>query len=373
MRIACLVTAFPTVSETFILDQITGLIDLGCEVEIFAVLPETPSAAHPEVDAYGLRDLVHLPRVPAIWPHRARLFFERLECRRRPPFDVIHCHFGPNELRGLGLRNAGALQGKLVTSFYGYDISEFPRQRRRNPPYTRLFAQGELVLAISQEMQSKLIELGCDPKRIQVQPLGVKPRMFPPAIPAAANRPIRILSIGRMVAKKGMEYGLMAVAALFREEPHLEYVIIGDGPLRTEIERLIDDLGLGNIVRLAGWKTRPEIVKALGDADVLLAPSVTAESGDREGTPVVIMEALASGVPVVSTLHAGIPEVVEQGVSGFLVPERDVPGLAGALGRLVRNPELRARMGARGRSAMAERHDIGALNNRLLGIYRQLA
>lgn len=288
------------------------------------------------------------------------------------PFDVIHCHFGPNGLRGLGLRDSGALRGKLVTSFYGYDVSEFPRRQKSNP-YTRLFAQGDLFLVISQEMRSKLIELGCDPKRIQVQPLGVKPRMFPPAIRAATNGPIRILSIGRMVAKKGMEYGLRAVAALFREEPHLEYVIIGDGPLRTDIERLIDDLGLGNIVRLAGWKTRPEIVKALGDADVLLAPSVTAESGDREGTPVVIMEALASGVPVVSTLHAGIPEVLEEGVSGFLVPERDVPSLAGALRRLVRSPELRARMGERGRSAMQERHDIGALNNRLLGIYRKLA
>lgn len=85
MRIACLVTAFPTVSETFILDQITGLIDLGCDVEIFAVLPEAPSAVHPEVDVYRLRDLVHLPRVAPIWPHRAKLFFERFGCRRARP------------------------------------------------------------------------------------------------------------------------------------------------------------------------------------------------------------------------------------------------------------------------------------------------
>jgi colanic acid/amylovoran biosynthesis glycosyltransferase len=266
----------------------------------------------------------------------------------------------------------GALRGKLVTSFYGYDVSEFPRRRRRSP-YARLFARGDRFLAVSEEMRHNLIRSGCDPNRIVVQRLGVEPRRFAFAHDPAAARPFRILSIGRMVPKKGLEYGLMAVAALAREEPGIEYLIIGDGPRRNEIEGMVASLGLENVVRLAGWKTRPEIVDAMGSADVLLAPSVTAESGDAEGTPVAIMEALAAGLPVVSSLHAGIPEVVQEGRSGFLVPERDVPGLIAALRRLVRNPELRTRMGAQGRAAMAERHDIGKLNRRLLGIYRDLA
>jgi colanic acid/amylovoran biosynthesis glycosyltransferase len=271
----------------------------------------------------------------------------------------------------LALRDTGALRGKLITSFYGYDVSEFPRAQRGNP-YAQLFAHGDLFLAISEDMRGKLIGLGCDSKRIVVHPLGVKPELFSTARRAAPGSPVRITTIGRMAPKKGIEYGLQAVAALVQEEPRVQYTVIGNGPLRPSIERMVEDLGLGSVVRLAGWKSRPEIVSALGETDILLAPSITAASGDQEGTPVVIMEALASGVPVVSTLHAGIPEVVRDGVSGLLAPERDAPQLASALMRLARNPELRARMGERGRAEMAERHDIGKLNGGLLEIYRDV-
>lgn len=404
MRVAFLVTAFPTVSETFILDQITGLIDLGCEVEIFAAQPEAQSAVHPEVLAYDLMCRRHLAPMPESWAQRPwqairwaathfrdlrrtharslnflrqgpraaslRLFFETAAFAGRPRFDVIHCHFGPNGLRGLALRDIGALKGKLITSFYGYDVSEFPR--RRSNPYAQLFGRGDLFLAISENMRSKLIDLGCDSKRILVHPLGVKPELFPAGSRAVLGSPVRITTIGRMVPKKGIEYGLQAVAALVREEPNVQYLIVGDGPLRPRIEQIIKDLALERVVHLAGWKSRPEIVSTLGETDILLAPSVTADSGDEEGTPVVIMEALASGVPVISTLHAGIPEVVQDGGSGYLVPERDVAQIASVLTRLVLSPEMRTRMGAQGKSHIVQRNDIGRLNDRLLRIYREI-
>jgi colanic acid/amylovoran biosynthesis glycosyltransferase len=404
MRVACLVIAFPTISETFILDQITGLIDLGSEVEIFAAQPEAAAAVHPEVGEYGLMKLRHVPMMPERYvrrpfqairlaasrgsglgrPHlRAlnvfrygppaaslRLFFEAMAFGNRPRFDVIHCHFGPNGVRGLDLCDTGALQGrKLITSFYGYDVSEFPQQRRRNP-YAKLFARGDVFLALSREMKGKLTQLGCPAERILVHPLGVNPALFPAKTERQPSGAIRILTIGRMVPKKGMDYALKAVAALAGEHSNIEYVIIGDGPLRAHLEGLTRSLGITNIVRFAGWEPRPEVFKALSRADILLAPSVTAESGDQEGTPVVIMEALACGVPVVSTLHAGIPEVVDDGVSGFLVPERQPQALALALEKLVRDPDLREGMGARGRAAMRDRHDIRKLNENLMGIYR---
>ena len=405
MRVAFLVTAFPTLSETFILDQITGLIDLGCDLEILAFLPEDQAAVHSEVDAYELMSLRRVPQMPVSyaqrplgairlafaqrrnlgWPHARslnilrqgppaaslRLFFETVAFAGRQPFDVMHCHFGPNGLRSLALRNIGAIRGKLITSFYGYDVSEFPRQKKRNP-YTQLFAQGDLFLAISEHMRGKLIDLGCHPKSILVHPLGVKPKLFHPARRPVPGALTRITTIGRMVSKKGIEYGLQAVAALARQEQPVQYLIIGDGPLRPKLEHMVKDLALEGVVRLAGWMSRPEIVRALGETDILLAPSVKAENGDEEGTPVVIMEAMAAGVPVVSTLHAGIPELVRDGVSGFLVPERDVPQLASVLRRLVQSPDLRAQIGAQGRLDITEQHDIHKLNGRLIGIYRDL-
>ncbi len=404
MRVAFLVIAFPTISETFILDQITGLIVLGCEVEIFAAQPETAASLHPEVDEYGLMKLRHVPTMPESFVRRPfqairlaarpgcalgrphlrslnvfrygppaaslRLFFETMAFGNRPHFDVIHCHFGPNGVRGLDLCDTGALQGtKLITSFYGYDVSEFPQQRRRNP-YAKLFARGDLFLALSHDMKQKLIQLGCPPTRIVVHRIGINPALFPAKREWQPSRSVRILTICRLVAKKGIECALKAVAALLREHSTIEYMIIGDGPLRAHLEALTRSLGITNAVRFSGWEARPEVVKALSEADILLAPSVTSESGDEEGTPVVIMEALACGVPVVSTRHAGIPEVVDDGVSGFLVPERQPEALALALQRLVRDPELRESMGARGRAAMRERHDIRKLNENLIQIYR---
>jgi colanic acid/amylovoran biosynthesis glycosyltransferase len=275
-------------------------------------------------------------------------------------------------LRGLALRDIGALRGKLITSFYGYDVSEFIRRHGQNS-YARLLSRADLSLAISAVMRQKLVELGAEAGRTRVHRLGVNPNLFSPSRRATGDRPLRIITIGRMVAKKGMEYGLRAVAAVASEVPGIEYTIFGDGPLRGQIEQIVAELGLQGLVRLAGWKSRADIVSAIHEADILLAPSVTPVSGDQEGTPVVIMEAMASGLPVVSTLHAGIPEVVEDGASGFLVAERDVSGLAGALKQLAGSRDLRAAMGGRGRSIITERHDIEKLNDTLFEIYGELA
>ncbi len=152
----------------------------------------------------------------------------------------------------------------------------------------------------------------------------------------------------------------------------MTYTIVGDGPLRGRIEQLIRDLGIAHAVDLVGWKRRPEIVDMLSSCDVLLAPSITAESGDQEGSPVVLMEALAAGVAVVSTRHSGIPELVEDGVTGFLVPERDVMALTEKLRHLADHPLVRARLGRAGREVVDRQHNIDKLNDRLLELYHEV-
>jgi colanic acid/amylovoran biosynthesis glycosyltransferase len=152
----------------------------------------------------------------------------------------------------------------------------------------------------------------------------------------------------------------------------IEYQIAGDGPLRNDLENLIDDLNVNDHVRLLGWKRQEEIVELMKGASILLAPSVTGKDGDQEGIPVTLMESLAQGLPVLSTQHSGIPELVQDGKSGFLVPERDVDALAERLEYLVKHPELWPAMGRAGRDYVERHYDISKLNDQLAQLYQQL-
>lgn len=134
---------------------------------------------------------------------------------------------------------------------------------------------------------------------------------------------IHLLTVARLVEKKGIQYSIQAVAKVVKKYPQIEYKIAGDGPLKSDMESLIDGLKVNGNVKLLGGKQQGEIIELMKDADIFLAPSVTSNDGDQEGIPVAIMEALAQGLPVISTYHSGIPELVQDGISGFLVPERD--------------------------------------------------
>jgi colanic acid/amylovoran biosynthesis glycosyltransferase len=223
-------------------------------------------------------------------------------------------------------------------------------------------------------MRSQLMELGCPPGKAVVHHLGVDPSRFR-FIPRrlAPGEPVRIVSLARLAEKKGIEYGIRAVAEVAKSRRNLVYEVIGDGPLRPSLQKLIDDLEVGDVVRLAGWKKQDEVVRALEQAHLLMAPSVTAAGGDQEGTPTAIVEAMMMGLPILSTLHSGIPEMIRDGVSGYLVPERDVDSLADRLGELVAHPETWPAMGAAGRASAEEEFNINRLNDRLVVMYEELA
>jgi colanic acid/amylovoran biosynthesis glycosyltransferase len=222
-------------------------------------------------------------------------------------------------------------------------------------------------------MRRRLVDMGAPPDRVHIHPLGVDTRRFSPAPRAASprGRRLHLLSIARLVPKKGIDDALRAVAAVRTRVPDVQFTIIGDGPLRDALESQAQALGIASHVRFAGWLTAPDVIARARTADVILAPSVTAPDGDAEGTPVAILEAQALGVPVVATRHAGIPEVVEDGVTAFLAPEHDVDGLAAAIISLS-DPALRARMGEAGRAFVERQHDIAVLNRALVARYQAL-
>ncbi len=165
---------------------------------------------------------------------------------------------------------------------------------------------------------------------------------------------------------EALQYALDAVAQVLRERPGaLTYHVVGDGPLRAELEAQAERNGLREYVTFHGWKDRAAATKLLDEMHLMLLPSTTAADGDREGIPVSLMEAMARGLPVVSTRHSGIPELVEAGCSGFLAEERDVPALVECLRALLDHPDMWSGFGRAGRERVEEAFDIHRLNDDL--------
>jgi colanic acid/amylovoran biosynthesis glycosyltransferase len=209
-------------------------------------------------------------------------------------------------------------------------------------------------------MKLRLMELGCPEKKVSVHYIGVpvpdipfKQRRRPPK-----GKPIRVLQVSNLVEKKGTIYLLEAFSRIVKSHKNVELRLVGDGPMRPVIERRIRSLGLSDDVTLAGAKAHYEIPGELAAAHIFVHPSVTPGDGDIEATPIAIKEAMVSGLPVISTYHAGIPELIEHGRSGFLAPERDAGALALHLDYLLKHPEVWARFGECGRSTIEKHHDL---------------
>lgn len=283
--------------------------------------------------------------------------FERLFRTRE--FDVVHGHFG---LGGVyGMRYALRYQKPLVVTFHGYDVPLLKYRDRRGPTDLRYYVLGPrmlrrmtLGLCASQDLMDMLVDMGVPKERLTVHRLGIDLEAFAPG-PRDPEQ-AQVVMVGRFVEKKGFEYGIRGFAAACEDAPaHL--TIVGSGPLESRLRAVVDELGLGERVTFAGVLPSDEVARRLAGADVLLAPSVVASHGDRESGLIVAKEASASQVPVVGTLHGGIPEIIDDGVTGYLVPERDAGALGDRLGRLLRDPGLRTQMGQQARAKMEREYD----------------
>ncbi|MDO8142406.1 MAG: glycosyltransferase [Candidatus Brocadiales bacterium] len=406
MRIAFIVSKFPALSQTFILNQITGLIDRGHRVDIFAVQSDNNPKIHPDVTQYNLLNHTYyfrelpsgtLRRYIEITGLIIKYFYKKprsllktwrlsrrgkgsilkILCAGFPfldkyPYDIIHCHFGPNGILGILLKDLGVIKGKVVATFHGYDMSSYI-QKHGAGVYKNLFLKGDLFLPVSERWENKLMELGCSHQKIIVHRMGINTSKFcfSTHTPGKDGK-VRLLTIARLIEKKGVQYAVQAVAEALSKYPNIEYSIAGDGPLKITLEGLIERLNIGDNVKLLGWKQQEEIVELLKNADILIAPSIVGENGDEEGIPVVLMEALAQGIPVLSTQHSGIPELVQNGESGFLVPERNTDALAGKLEILIKHPEMRLQMGRAGREYVERYYNIDKLNDKLSELFQLL-
>jgi colanic acid/amylovoran biosynthesis glycosyltransferase len=280
----------------------------------------------------------------------------------------VHAQFGTYGLYALKLIQVGAIEGALVTSFRGYDAGKGLRANPRM--YAELFRKGQLFLPVSESLANKLVKAGCDRTKIHVHHSGIDCARFKYKEPRRPEgQPIRILTIGRLVEKKGVTYALKAVAKVIASGRSVFYDIVGDGPLRSELESLAEKNNISAFVKMNGWKSHQEVLTMMESSHLLLAPSITTDYGTEEGIPNVIKEAMAVGLPVVSTVHAGIPELVVNGESGYLVPERNVDLLAEKIMYLCDHPEIWPQMSRAARRKVENDFDIEKLNSDLIALY----
>ena len=288
------------------------------------------------------------------------------------PYDIIHSHFGPNGQLALYLRDIGALQGKIITTFHGYDLTKHVDQYGKGV-YHELFMRGDLFLPVSCRWEKRLIELGCRKDKILHHRMGIdlkrhalSKRTF------GEKKNIRVLSVGRLVEKKGIEYGIRGIGKAINSYPNIEYTIVGDGPLKEQLAGTIKSQQLEMHVKMVGAQVKEKVSCFMRNSDFLLCPSITARDGDQEGIPVVLMEAMASGLPVIGTFHSGIPELIIDGKTGVLVEERDGEGLAKKIKYLIENPTVAQEISANARKHVEKYYDIHKLNERLFDTYRSI-
>jgi colanic acid/amylovoran biosynthesis glycosyltransferase len=341
-----------SLSETFTYDLITGL-----------------HAFQHHVVATSLENFHHFPLPTVVVPQvEEQVWTLAGDVDAR----AVVCHFGPQAM--LGMTTALAIDRPTVTIFHGCDVSRLVRDRIWVERYRAVARLGMHALCTSHAVRQQLVEIDWPTSQINVIHLGVDTERFgfvPPAERWPAQ-PRRILMIARLVEMKGVDVALDAMRRLRDRGCGVELRIVGDGPERTRIESLVREWRLTN-VSLLGALEHTLTKHELAEAHLYIQPSVTAASGDQEGIPVSLMEAMASGIPVVAARHSGIPELVIDGQTGHLIREGDAEGLAGAIERLMRDRPGADRLAHAARARVEQDFDRRRQATRFEAFFRALA
>lgn len=357
---------FPLISATFILDQITELLDKGYDIENWAKFDPREPVVHPDVQNYRLLTKTRYLKYPSKFlRHKPELWvtgFQRLNTIGDfNDISAFHVHYGENfNLLEPLFRY---LDTFVLVSFHGYDASTYFR-KHGDFCYEYLFKRANLITTPSHYLKNELERRGCPPEKVQIHRYGVDLKKFCPSPARQAKSPITLLTVARMVEKKGIEYSLKAFSLLPNKD-ELNYRIVGDGPLEKKLKKLAHKLGIAAQVDFLGPLDKDGVAEEMSRADICVQTSVKANDGNQEGLPVSLIEAQATGLPVVSTYHSGIPELVKHGLTGLLSEEKDVKEITKNLNTLISNKKIREEFARNARERVKEEFDIRLLNDKL--------
>ncbi len=284
---------------------------------------------------------------------------------------LIHAHFGIEGITMLPL--AKRLGIPLVVTLHGFDMSRLLKKRGYEKKLRDMFEGSSLVIAVSNKFMEDAISKGCPPDKIVRHYIGVPVEEFSfHEREKKENSPVNFLQVSNFVEKKGHIYTIKAFANLLREGIQAKLMFIGDGETREECENLVSEMGISDKVEFTGKKPMGEIPGYMKQSDVFVHHSITSSDGDMEGIPTVIMEAMAVGLPVITTRHSGIPELVVDGESGFMVEERDVASYTKRMIEIAGNYEMRISRGRFNRDRIIEDFNMTKQNQELKSLYNRV-
>jgi len=306
-------------------------------------------------------------RPPVIYRGEYQLLASLLERRGA---DLMHIYFGHTGVHLLPFIEQW--DKPCVVSFHGADvavkedIAHYPAKLRR------LFEVVPLVFARSQSLANRLSEFGCPPEKLRINRTGVPLDEFPFVDrQAPTDGHWRVMQACRLIPKKGVATSLRAFAIFKKDHPQAKFYIAGKGPLQPELEMLAAGLGIFKDVHFVGFLSQPKLMELYASSHLFLHPSEMPPDENQEGVPNSILEAMATGLPVAATEHGGIPEAVEHGRTGWLVPEEDHIALANAMQEIARSPRVLTEMGLRAREAVIKRFAQEAQIDQLEWFYEE--
>ena len=359
---------FPRISEAFVIEQAHYLRQYQPTFIASTLLQET-SLSHVALSQHDLFKLKQITHVLTRNPDLFRNYWSVLS-----NLALIHAHFGPNGVYAMAL--AEKLKIPFLVTFHGYDITLNRQAIWRTGKllyYQLIFHEEELkrkasaFIAVSNFIRNKLIEQGYPQEKIIQHYIGVDTAKFSPTSQQADER--YILCVGRHTEKKGIDTLLRAFARIALKHPSVTLLQVGQGRLTDKLQTLTKQLGIESRVRFLGAQPHTTVLQLMQKAEIFALPSQIAKTGECEGLPIVILEASACGIPVVSSYHSGIPEAVIDGETGFLLSEKDDKSLAEKLDILLSDRSLGKKMGQQGREFICEAFDLRQQTRKLEAIY----
>lgn len=288
---------------------------------------------------------------------------------RKHRINVVLAEYGPTGEAMLEVcRRIGI---PLVVHFHGVDAFH-ARLLKEHANYHRILQGAAAIVVVSREMEQQLLALGCPRERLHYNCYGVDVDRFSLAPPEKSTA--HFLAVGRFVDKKAPHLTLQAFHRAWQRDPGIRLTMAGNGPLWESTRQLARAEGMSEVVDFPGVLTSDEVAARMRQVRAFVQHSVVTADNDHEGTPLSILEAMASGLPVIATRHGGIPDVIAHGVEGLLCDERDIAAMSAHISTLAADAELAGRMGTAGRARVLAAHRlqdrIAALGAVVAGVVR---